>query len=37
VSEKVSTHVMMVRALGRTVVQPQLCGPDVLYWSGDIF
>jgi hypothetical protein len=37
VSGKPSTHVMMVRALGPTIVQPRLSGDDVLYWLGDIF
>jgi GNAT superfamily N-acetyltransferase len=37
VSEKPSTHVMMVRALGPTIVQPRLSGEDVLYWLGDVF
>jgi hypothetical protein len=37
VSEKPSTHVMMVRALGPTIAQPRLSGDDVLYWLGDIF
>jgi len=37
VSEKASTHVMMVRALGPTIVQPRLSGDAVLYWPGDIF
>lgn len=37
VSAKPSTHVMMVRALGSTVVQPRLPGDDVLYWHSDIF
>jgi hypothetical protein len=37
VSETPSTHVMMVRALGPTIVQPRLSGDDVLYWLGDIF
>jgi hypothetical protein len=29
--------VMMVRALGSTVVQPRMSGDDVLYWQSDIF
>ena len=37
VSAKPSTHVMMVRALGSTVLQPRLPGDDVLYWHSDIF
>jgi len=37
VSEKASTHVMMVRALGPTIMQPRLSGDAVLYWPGDIF
>ena len=37
VSEKPSTHVMMVRALGPTIEPPRLSGDDVLYWLGDIF
>jgi hypothetical protein len=37
VSEKPSTQVMMVQALGRTVVQPRLFADDVLYWLGDMF
>ncbi len=37
VSATPSTHVMMVRSLGATVIQPRLSGDDVLYWRGDIF
>jgi hypothetical protein len=37
VSAKPSTHVMMVRSLGSTVVQPRLSADDVLYWQSDIF
>jgi hypothetical protein len=37
VSEKPSTHVMMVQALGPTVVQPRLSADYVLYWLSDIF
>jgi hypothetical protein len=37
VSAKPSTDVMLVRSLGKTVVQPQLSADDVLYWRSDIF
>jgi hypothetical protein len=37
VSAKPSTYVMMVRALGSTVIEPRLSGDDVLYWPSDIF
>jgi hypothetical protein len=37
VSEKPSTHVMMVRALGPTIEPLRLSGDDVLYWLGDMF
>ena len=37
VSAKPSTEVMMIRALGTTVVQPPLSGNDVIYWRSDIF
>jgi predicted N-acetyltransferase YhbS len=37
VSANPSTEVMMVRALGSTVLQPRLSRDDVLYWRSDIF
>jgi len=37
VSATPSTNVMMVRALGSTVVQPRMASDDVLYWHSDIF
>ncbi|HXV09797.1 MAG TPA: hypothetical protein VD839_03250 [Burkholderiales bacterium] len=37
VSAKRSTAVMMMRALGTTVVQSPLSGNDVFYWRSDIF
>jgi hypothetical protein len=37
VSRKPSPHVMMMRALGLTIVRPQLSDQDVLYWLGDLF
>jgi hypothetical protein len=37
ISPKPSTHMMMVRPLGSTVIRPRLSGDDVLYWRSDIF
>jgi hypothetical protein len=37
VSSQPSTHVMMMRSLGSTMIQPGLSADDVLYWRGDIF
>lgn len=37
VSSQPSTHLMMVRSLGATVIEPPLKADDVLYWRADTF